>query len=261
MFNDPQTKTSLKRIAWVGGAFLTIMLIAGAVDRKKELTIVATVVEVEPLENGALLIDSLDVIKLIERSFGMPLDEQAAGLVDVGRVERVLEEDPFVKNAEVALTANSRVKIEVEQRQPILRVIDNLGAQYYIDKDGARVPLSKHFAARTLVATGNIPPHTPEFLTKKNHLMKPLFELTNFILDDPFWKALFEQIYVNSRNEFVLVPKVGDQVVIFGKWDLSAEDKFRRLRVFYEEGMSREGWQKYHSIDLRYRGQVVCERK
>ena len=91
--------------------------------------------------------------------------------------------------------------------------------------------------------------------------MKPLFELTNFILDDPFWKALFEQIYVNSRNEFVLVPKVGDQVVIFGKWDLSAEDKFRRLRVFYEEGMSREGWQKYHSIDLRYRGQVVCERK
>jgi cell division protein FtsQ len=251
----------MKRIAWVGGAFLTIMLIAAAVERKKEMTVVATVVEVEPLENGALLIDSLDVIKLVERSFGMPLDEQAAGLIDEDRVERVLEEDPFVKNAEVLLTANSRIKINIEQRQPILRVMDNLGAQYYLDSDGARVPLSKHFAARTLVATGNIPPHTPEFLTKKNHPMKDLFELTNFILNDPFWKALFEQIYVNSRNEFVLVPKVGDQTVILGKWDSDVEDKFRRLKIFYEEGMSREGWQKYHSIDLRYRGQVVCERK
>ncbi len=251
----------MRRIAWVGGAFLTIMLIAAAVERKNEMAVVATVVEVEPLENGALLIDSLDVIKLVERSFGMPLDEQAAGLIDEDRVERVLEEDPFVKNAEVLLTANSRIKIYIEQRQPILRVMDNLGAQYYLDRDGARVPLSKHFAARTLVATGNIPPHTPEFLTKKNHPMKDLFELTNFILNDPFWKALFEQIYVNSRNEFVLVPKVGDQSVILGKWDSDVEDKFRRLKIFYEEGMSREGWQKYHSIDLRYRGQVVCERK
>lgn len=261
MTDNPQIRTSLKRIAWVGGAFLTIVLIAAAVERKKEMTVAATDVVVEPLENGALLIDSLDVIKLIERSFGMPLDEQAAGLIDEDRVERVLEEDPFVKNAEVVLTANSRIKIDVEQRQPILRVMDKIGAQYYLDGDGARVPLSKHFAARTLVATGNIPPHTPEFLKKKNHPMKDLFELTNFILADPFWKALFEQVYVNNRDEFVLVPKVGDQSVILGKWDSDVEDKFRRLKIFYEEGMSREGWQQYHSIDLRYRGQVVCERK
>jgi cell division protein FtsQ len=261
MFNDPQTKASFKRIAWVGGAFLTIVLIAAAVERKKEMTVAATVVEVEPLEDGALLIDSLDVIKLIERSFGMPLDEQAAGLIDEDRVERVLEEDPFVKNAEVVLTANSQIQINVEQRQPILRVMDNLGVQYYLDAAGAKVPLSKHFAARTLVATGNIPPYTPEFLNKKKHGMKDLFALVNYILADPLWNAMFEQIYVNNRDEFVLVPKVGDQAIILGKWDTDIEDKFSRLRSFYEEGMSREGWQKYHSIDLRYRGQVVCEKK
>lgn len=261
MLENPQIKSSFKRILWVGGAFLTIVLIAAAVERKKEMTVAATDVEVSPLEDGALLIDSMDVIRLIERSFGMPLDEQAAGLIDADRVERVLEEDPFVKNAEVVLTANSRIKIKVEQRQPILRVIDNLGAQYYLDREGHRVPLSKHFAARTLVATGNIPPHTPEFLTKKQHPMKDLFELTNFILADPFWNALFEQVYMNNRSEFVLVPKVGDQVVVLGKWDMDVNDKFRRLRIFYEEGMSREGWQKYRTIDLRYRGQVVCERR
>lgn len=260
MINDPQIKSSLKRIALVGGAFLTIVLIAAAVERKKEMTVAATVVGIQPLEDGALLIDSMDVIRLIERSFGMSLDEQAAGLIDEDRVERVLEEDLFVKNAEVVLTANSKIKINIEQRQPILRVIDNLGSQYYLDREGQKVPLSKHFTARTLVATGNIPPHTPEFLTRKNHPMKNLFELTNFILTDPFWNAMFEQVYLNNRNEFVLVPKVGDHVVVLGKWDPDINDKFRRLKIFYEEAMSREGWQKYNTLDLRYRGQIVCER-
>ncbi len=261
MLNNPQIKTSARRLLWFGGILFTIVLLAAAVERKKTMAIVATEVQVTPLQNGALLIDSMDVIKLIERSFGMPLDEQAAGVIDANRIERVLEEDPFVKNAEVAITANSRIRVKVEQRKPILRVIDNLGAQYYLDEEGYRVPLSRHFAARTLVATGNITPHTPEFLSKKEHSMKDLFELTNFILADPLWDALFEQVYLNTRNEFILVPKVGDQIVILGKWDSDAPDKFQRLRVFYEEGMSREGWNKYKSLDLRYRGQVVCKRK
>ncbi len=260
MLNSPQSKSSLRRIGWFVGITATLMLIVAAVERKKELTVTATVVEVQPLDGGHWLIDSADVVKIIERSFGMSLDEQAAGLVDVDRVERVLEEDPFVLNAEAMLTANSQVKIVVEQREPVLRVMDNLGAQYYLDKNGARVPLSKHFAARTLVANGNIQPHTPEFLTKKRHQMKDLFELANFILADGFWSAMIEQIYVNGREEFILVPKIGDQAIILGKYDEGIEDKFRRLKIFYEEGMSREGWQKYRTIDLRFRGQVVCER-
>lgn len=225
------------------------------------MTVGATVVEVEPLEDGALLIDSMDVIKLVEKTVGASLDEQTASTVDEAFVEQALEENLFVKNAEVLLTADSKVKINIEQRVPILRVVDKLGVQYYLDKDGAKVPLSRHFTARTLVATGNIPPHTPEFLTKKKNGMKDLFELTNFILADPFWQAMIEQVHVTGNDDFVLVPKIGDQSIILGKWDADAEGKFKKLKTFYEEGMSREGWQKYRTIDLRYRDQVVCERK
>jgi len=260
MAGNPQTESMLRRIAWIGGAMLTLMVITAAISRKKAMPVAATVVKVKPLEGGTLLIDSADVIKIINRSLGDALDDQLAGDVDADRVERVLEEDPFVKNAEVALTANSRVIIEVEQREPILRVRDKQGSQYYLDNTGTRVPLSNHFAARTLVATGNIQPHTPEFLKKKKNEMKDLFELTQFILDDDLWRALIEQIYVNNHKEFVLVPKVGDQAILLGKFE-NIEDKFRRLRVFYEKAASYEGWQKYRTIDLRYRGQVVCGRR
>lgn len=261
MLDNANKSSSFRRIAWIGGGFLTLMLIVAAVERKKGLTVAATVVEVEPLEDGALLIDSMDVIRLVEKSLGSTLDEQIASDVDESLVERVLEENLFVKNAEVLLTADSKVKINIEQRIPILRVVDKLGVQYYLDNDGAKVPLSRHFTARTLVATGNIPPHTPEFLTKKNNSMKDLFELTNFILADQFWNAMIEQVHVTSKDEFVLVPKIGDQSIILGKWDSDAAAKFKKLKQFYEEGMSREGWQKYKTIDLRYRNQVVCERK
>ena len=261
MLDNANKSSSLRRIAWMGGGALTLMLLVAAVERKKGLTIGATVVEVEPLEDGALLIDSMDVIRLVEKSLGASLDEQTASLVDEDFVERALEENLFVKNAEVLLTADSKIKINIEQRVPILRVVDKLGVQYYLDKDGARVPLSRHFTARTLVATGNITPHTPEFLTKKNHPMKDLFELTNFILTDPLWKALFEQVHLNSQDEFVLVPKVGDQAILLGKWDADAAAKFKKLRTFYEEGFPREGWQRYKTIDLRFRNQVVCERR
>ena len=253
-----QTYHSIKRTAGVLGIAILVLLLMAAASRKRELPIVATIVKVQPLPGENWLIDSADIINIIERSMGTPLDEQPAGWVDENRIERFLEQDPFVKNAEVAIAANSEVKIKIEQRQPILRIFDQSGAQYYLDKNGRRMPLSPHFTARTLVATGNIQPFTPEFLQHPDSQMKNLFELARFIIADRFWSALIEQIYFNKRGEYVLIPKIGDQVIIFGKFQ-NVDDKFFRLRAFYTEAINREGWKKYHSIDLRYKGQVVCE--
>ncbi|MCC6727386.1 MAG: hypothetical protein IT258_22980, partial [Saprospiraceae bacterium] len=55
MLDNANNSSSFRRIAWIGGGFLTLMLLVGAVARKKELVVGATVVEVAPLEDGALL--------------------------------------------------------------------------------------------------------------------------------------------------------------------------------------------------------------
>ena len=70
---------------------------------------------------------------------------------------------------------------------------------------------------------------------------------------------MFEQVHVFS-GEFTLVPKVGNQKIKFGDIE-DAVGKLRRLRIFYDEGMPYEGWQKYRTLDLRFEGQVVCERR
>jgi cell division protein FtsQ len=71
---------------------------------------------------------------------------------------------------------------------------------------------------------------------------------------------LIEQIYVSNTGEFTLIPKVGDQKILFGNYT-NVKDKLENLKIFYQEGMPYEGWQKYRTINLKYKGQVVCERR
>ncbi|MCD8495579.1 MAG: hypothetical protein LRY45_02460 [Bacteroides graminisolvens] len=52
------------------------------------------------------------------------------------RIERVLEEDPFVVDADAYVDSRSRVNVKISQREPMLRIIDNNGLNYYLDADG-----------------------------------------------------------------------------------------------------------------------------
>jgi cell division protein FtsQ len=136
-------------------------------------------------------------------------------------------------------------------------VIDKNGLNYYLDEEGFKMPLSKHFTTRTLVVTGNIPPHVPDFLEREKHVLKDLFDLSKYILEDDFWTAMIEQVYVTNSGEFVFVPTIGNQKIIFGKIDRK-EDKFRNLKAFYDRAIPVYGWNKYRSINLKFKGQVIC---
>ena len=256
--NRKQILSTLKSIAILAGLLVATLLIISAVEQKQVSSIDEVNIHIDPLGSDIYLIDSADVRKTILRSFGFNLEAQKLATVDIARLERVLEDDPFILDADVFVTANNKVHIELRQREPILRIIDNEGLQYYLDKDGMRMPLSKHFSARLLVATGNIPPHTPDFLERKKHLLKDLFHLCNDIRENDFLFALVEQIHVQN-GRFYLIPKIGNQKIIFGKYEEVA-DKFKRLKVFYDEAMPRMGWNRYKTIDLSFKGQVVCEK-
>ena len=238
---------------------LTLLLVAvmviSAVEKQETDRVADVRIAIDPLPNGKLLIDSMDVRKTIELAFGFQPDNKEVGAIDIERVERVLEDEPFVRDAEVHLDASDVIRIKLTQRRPVLRVIDAEGINYYLDEEGIRLPLSVHHTARVTVASGDIPPHVPDFLVRKKHMLKELFYLNQFIRTDPFWQSMIEQIYVEG-NEFVLVPKIGKQKIRLGGYADFAE-KFNRLRIFYNEVMTREGFRKYTEIDARFDGQVI----
>lgn len=256
---SPELMKSLKRIGWIASLFFALIMIISAIERKQGSDVETVDISIEKLPGGYLLINEEDIRELINRSFGFDLEGQSLVNINVDRIERVLEDDPFVFNAEVNINARNQVQIDIKQREPILRIKDNNGLNYYVDKDGIKLPLSKHFTARLIVGSGSIAPHSPDFLERKQHTLKDIFQLTEVILKDEFWKSLVEQIHM-INGEMTLIPKVGDQKIKFGRFE-NYEDKLWRLRKFYEEGIAYEGWQKYRTIDLRFKGQVVCEKR
>ncbi len=252
------SKQSIQRIVWVAVILLIIAIVVSAVEYKEGLSVNEVHIEIEPLSDGNSLIHQGDILLTLERTFGFALPGIPLGAIDVERMERVLKEEPFILDAEVYVDATQNINISLQQREPILRIIDNNGLNYYLDKDGVRLPLSPHFTARVLTATGNIPPHSPDFLERKKHTMKDLFQLTKMILKDPFFKALIEQIHVTNRREFILIPKVGKQKLLLGSFNDMA-DKLMNLKIYYKEVLPYVGWRKYNSINLKYDGQVIGE--
>lgn len=249
----------LKRLTTIALLFAGVVVVLSAVARKESSVVQQIVIHITPLEGDSTLIKPTDILRTIDRSFGYPLTSIPIGEIDVQRLEKVLEEDPIISNADAYVDGDNNLTINIEQREPVLRIIDNNGLNYYLDGAGAKMPLSKHFSPRVLVASGNIPPHTPEFLKKKRHPLKDLFELAQMIRSDEFLNAMIEQIHVNNRGEFILAPMLGNQTILFGRMT-DPEDKLKRLKTFYEEVMPYEGWQKYTTINLKFKGQVVCEK-
>ncbi|RME94655.1 MAG: cell division protein FtsQ [Bacteroidetes bacterium] len=251
---------TLRMAMWGGIALLGMSLVIGAMRRKENAPVKDILIEVAPLPNGHYLIDSSDVSRILQERFAPPLNMFTIGKVDVERLERVLEEDPFVLAAEAFIDAQDRINIHITQRQPVLRVMDNNDLNYYLDAQGNKIPPSKHYAARVVVVTGNVPPWEEGFLENDKHLLAHIFELSHILREDPFLNALIEQIYVTKKGELVLSPKVGKQIIYFGRYQ-EAHDKLKRLKVFYREGLPYKGWDAYKSFDLRYKGQVVCTKR
>ncbi len=257
-----ETLRTLQRIGWGILVLLAAVVVISAVERKEASLVSELGIEIEPLSDGDLLINSQEVRLAIERSFGYRMEGQPIGSIDVRRLEDALEKEPFILDADVYITADNRIQIGVIQRQPVLRVMDNNGLNYYLDDGGKKMPLSPHFTAKVIVATGNLPPHEARFLSRKRNNLKDIFLLAEMIRKDEFLNALVEQVHVSNRGEITLVPKVGNHKVIFGKYE-EPEKKLRRLKIFYKEALPREerGWNQYSEISLQYDGQVVCKKR
>lgn len=247
------------RILWTGFLLIVLLILIGAIARKRNSFAENVSVVVSPLKNGEKLISEADVKQALLRAFGNTLEGTELAYLEVERIERVLEEDAFIADAEAYVDQKNVLHVDVKQRAPMLRIMDNRGGNYYLDQNGVKMPPSKNYTARVMVITGNVSPYTPEFMDKKRTSLKDAFQLCRYLLEDDLLGSFIQQIHVNQAGEFVLVPLVGGQKILLGS-ARKLEDKCKRLKTFYQEGMPYAGWRAYESISLKYAGQVVCRK-
>jgi cell division protein FtsQ len=191
--------------------------------------------------------------------------------IQTRELEKLLNNEAFIKNAELYKTIDGVLHADILQRKPIMRVINQKGQSYYLDKEGVILPVSANFTSRVLVANGYI---SEPFLAesnrsifdaefpknKRNEVIYDLYDLAAFIDSSDLWKAQITQIFVNSKYEYEMIPRVGAHVIYLG--DISGYDtKFKKLKAMYRYGMNSEGWNNYEMINLKYENQVVCTKR
>lgn len=252
----------IRAYGWVA-ILLAVFVLALSAIGKREASAVATVSPVVlPLPSGESLVTPEELLAKLAASFVQPLDELTLEDIDIQRVERTLEGQPFVADADAFVDDDLQLNVIVTQRVPLLRVIAENGQNYYLDESGFRMPLSESHTARVPVVTGNVVLWSEDFMEREENQLRQLVELARYLRVDPFLNALVEQIYVNNNGELVLAPKVGDQVIYLGRYDDElTPERLRNLKIFYREGLPYEGWNKYKSFDLQYANQVVAKER
>lgn len=190
-----------------------------------------------------------DVIYMLKTSKLFPV-EQPMNEINTEKIEQELMTNEMISKIEAFKTPSKNIKLEIEQKMPILRVNSTSG-NYYIDNMGSVMPLSRHYVAHVLVASGYI---------NKEFAMNELYHFVQFLQDNEFWNNQIDQIYVDADQEVELIPLVGNHKILLGSFD-DYQKKLDNLKLFYEQAIPKVGWEKYSLINLKYRNQIVCTKR
>lgn len=174
--------------------------------------------------------------------------------LDVRGIERAIETDPWVQNAQVYIDIERVMHIEVTRRVPVARLFRADGTSYYIDSTLHTMPLSDDYTYYTNVVT-NVP-----YLGDDSAgigMKKQIVRLARFINTDSFWSAQVSQIAIDSAGMFELTPVIGEQKILLGDTSRLAE-KFTNVMAFYKSVLNRIGWDKYQILDVRFQDQVIA---
>jgi len=181
--------------------------------------------------------------------------------INIHKIEEKLKANPYIAFAKVYMDMDGVLSIEILQREPILRILNAGGQDFYIDDKGLKMPISSNFTANVLVATGNI---TEVFGSRVDtlhtQLARDLYKTAQYIKRDTLWDNQIEQIAVNDKKDMLLIPRVGDETIILGNAD-SLDVKMRNLKVFYKRALPEVIARRYKTISIKYSNQVVCEKR
>lgn len=175
--------------------------------------------------------------------------------LSIDSIEERLGRHPSVQNVEASLGINGQIRIQIDQRDPLLRLLDSLGHQNYLDKTSKLMPALVGIPARLPVVTGldNL-----SRLQTDSSTLNELMVLANGLYSDPFWWSFADQISIHPNYGFVLCPKIGQHQILLGS-ATSMEGKLNKLKYFYTKGLHPTDWDSYSIVDGRYKGQVVCQ--
>ena len=207
-------------------------------------------------------ISSEEIVRSIRKEYGrcigMKLDS-----IDLVKIENLIDNKSAVLKSQAYTTKDSVLHIEVSQRKPLVRFQKGKSG-FYADEEGYVFPLQSTYAPHIQIVDGNIPVKVAEGHKgeiedpKSREWLLDMIEMVRYIESSKDWKRVIVQIHVNKDGNIVLVPREGKEKFIFGYPD-NIEEKFEKFRKYYTAIIPEAGKEKYKTVDLRFKGQIICK--
>lgn len=242
-----------------------LILIMGFVKRERQSELCGNIYY--SIDKTHEFVDTADIHHLLVNDslypLGLPVKE-----IKSKKIEDCIENHKAVKYAEVYEEINGDFNIKVKQKDPLMRIITKSNMQYYVDEELEFMPTGYNYTADVPVLSGYLPDNTVRYYMQgKDSLISKEIEFTmeeilsfaDYIHKDELWSDMIVQVYINKDNEFELVPRVGDHIIILGSLD-NYKYKMKKLEAIYKKALPEYGWKYYETINLKYSNQVVCSK-
>lgn len=223
---------------------LLVFLSAYTSVRNESRLLKSVSIQFENLEQP--LISEETVNKLLIQNKGS-IENIRKDALDLNRIESLLDTNPFVRNANVYVSVNGEVGVDVLQKTPLARVQTN--ESFYIDEVGKMMPTSPNFSVRVPLVTGKV--------DKKN--LNDVYKVIKSISKDMFFKKEVEGLIVEG-NKYTLLLREFDFLVDFGTSE-NTEIKLNNFKAFYKKAMKDKTLKKYKRVNLQITSQVICTKK
>jgi cell division protein FtsQ len=253
-------KTTIRKILFIavwlciGGGMLTLLL--AAISKKNKGICRDFEITIKGVQNN-FFIDEKDVTAMLMKVAGGKIKGQQVTALNLHELETVLEDNTWIDEAEMYFDNKDVLHVTVVEKEPVARIFTTANSSFYIDSAGMRMPLSEKLSARVPVFTGF--PDRNKWTKADSLLLKQVQHTAVFIFNHPFWMSQVAQVDITPAGTFEMVPVVGNHIVRLGSGE-RVDKKFKRLMVFYQQVLSKTGFDKYRVIDVQYNGQVIVSK-
>lgn len=229
--------------------FSALFFLIEYTDKKRNNSICESV-NIEIIDESKSFISRDEILSILNNT-RLGFDSLVISDIPIFRFEQSLENHCYIKNAEVSIDVKGNLNIIVENRAPIVRIHKSNGDDFYLDADGFSFPVSSKYTENIIVANGFI---------EDSLDLKSILKVSQHVCKSLLWNSQITQVYMNSKKEIELIPRVGSHTILFGNSEL-IEEKFEKLKLFYTKGVPQTGWRKYKEINLKFKNQIVCVKR
>ena len=190
------------------------------------------------INNDSIKINLLDNYK--------SLDSLNADIETVYEIEQIISRIPFVKKANVYMTVNSELNIQVQEKKPVLNLYNS---DYLLSENGQLIPKIDSLNIDLISFFGEIDPT----------IYTNLSNLSKMIKKDDFLKDHIKYIYSDSLSFYLSVNRFNYNIELGSLENIS--EKLNNYKVFIASIMDDEILNKYSHLNLKFNKQVIAQKK